>query len=844
MTASAEVTVEHGGRALLGARSRIALLVVWGVAISVVGCWHWNASLEGKPLTLMQSRADGIVAATRTLDAGGPPLLSTSGPYTPGTAAPNQRLEPVPVGDDPGAYLYLPLLGHWLGTVDPGVMLRWFFIGCMGLLLLAYPLIFYAIFDSTAAGLAAPLLLLWRFSFLENSDIYWIGAWVALLGIPGLIALYRRAWTRRSVALTAFVLVIASFASSVRAEAGLGVAIAGLGLALVREQGWRRRCIVGVVLVLAYLSIRPIAFLGVTTYRDHEVAAYIRANPEFDAKSGAHPFWHPAYLGLGYEKNPWNIHYNDADALAAAHAESPNVDETTLFLSPRYGQILRHLYLSRWKQDPGLVLREYGDKLAVTWDDVRRYFRYSLLLLIPMLAVGARSRERRRWMFLLVPTLLLALIPPVMTITYFVYELPLIATVGVLWLLIAGWLLSVLESAAHPRVRHHPEPSHELSAHELFEAIPARDVLPALWPRAVSWLPVIRRPRVQVRQLGGAAAFLAALIACSVAAAAIAPAARERSAYWQTSASLTKLSTIQGRPLATWAATVQGLDGWSGDVESTATTSGPAVTTPATPWSYDLTSPRLELPPGHYTFALSGRIADGGLGVGALATSSGTWLTAPNNYSDIQKPDPSDAMTTSFTLQAPETGVEVVLFNWALYAHPSVWHLGHAVLYREPLQHYEASYYATHGALSASSTPPSGSRLSTWSFGSGLPSRWTGLGAATRPRSRQLDVTTTSSAVAVQFESSPIELTPGRYAVVVDGEILRGGMSVGPIDTSTGTWLAASSFTVPRNHGSRFMPGTFVVAHPLSVAIAVANWAPEDISSLWSIRSVELVRLD
>ena len=103
-------------------------------------------------------------------------LLGSTRPYSqPWQTTPEQRYFSAASTDDPGIYLYLPVAGRILGVDDPRLLMKWFALGSFALLACIYPLLFYELFGSLAVAVVSPLLLA-TFSFLGNSDIYWIAA--------------------------------------------------------------------------------------------------------------------------------------------------------------------------------------------------------------------------------------------------------------------------------------------------------------------------------------------------------------------------------------------------------------------------------------------------------------------------------------------------------------------------------------------------------------------------------------------------------------------------------------------------------------------------------------------
>src|SRR5262249_21301881 len=147
-------------------------------------------------MVLQGARADQVVASIKVLDRGGPLLAGSLKPYGAPGVVPSKDYYPIPNGDDTGPYVYLPQLANWAGTEDPLIVLKWSFITLFAALLLMYPLIFYELFSSVLAAVFAPYLLLYKFVFLFDTDIYWITGWAVLFCLPLLFVVYKR-WTPR-----------------------------------------------------------------------------------------------------------------------------------------------------------------------------------------------------------------------------------------------------------------------------------------------------------------------------------------------------------------------------------------------------------------------------------------------------------------------------------------------------------------------------------------------------------------------------------------------------------------------------------------------------------------------
>ena len=416
-------------------------LVLYGVALAVIAFAVGNALWPVSHVTLLGSRLRGLTTAIDVIDHGGPPLLGSTQPYSESwRTTPAQSYFSAASTDDPGIYLYLPVAGRILGVDDPLLLLKWFALVSFALLVCVYPLLFYELFGSLVVAVVSPVLPT-AFLIFGNADIYWIAAWCALACLPVLMLLTSRRWSGRSVAACAGVAIVASYASSVRSEAGLGVAIAAVALVLVRERRWRRRLAVGALVAAAYLTVRPALIKGVVTYRDHAIASYVHVHPAWSSVSGSgHPFWHSAYIGLGYLPNRWGIAWKDASAEAAVR----RVDPKAPYLSARYSSILEHRYFHILREDPGFVLRTYAEKAAIEANQALRRFLPGLVLLPALLLFGPRRRLLAGWSLLALPTLVIQFVPPVLVMPG-IYGVGFLSAVGLLALLPVCELTALIE---------------------------------------------------------------------------------------------------------------------------------------------------------------------------------------------------------------------------------------------------------------------------------------------------------------------------------------------------------------------------------------------------------------
>jgi hypothetical protein len=367
-------------RALLDRIERIAgttpRLLLFGLVVSVLGTFELSR-VHPAPWSMQSGRIQGLQGALEAINRGWPIL----------TAAVPGKSEIYAAGatDDQGAYLVVPWLAHLLGWQDPVNLFRWMALIAFAIPVLLYPWLIRELSGSTLAGLASPFVLLIGLWLLPLSDIYWVTSWVILALVPVLLLMDRR-WPRHGLALLLAFLVLASLASTIRSQAGLPVLV-GAALLLVRRP-WPRLSRTGAVAlcVVAYFSVSVFGMSAVRAERDHQ----LHGRALVGENGIGHPFWHTAYIGLGYLPNDWDIRYYDG----VAYRDVLRVDPKARFLGPAYSRILSHRYFQLVGDDPAFAAKLYVEKLVVT-------LRAGAPALLVLALLGPwlllRHARRRRW---------------------------------------------------------------------------------------------------------------------------------------------------------------------------------------------------------------------------------------------------------------------------------------------------------------------------------------------------------------------------------------------------------------------------------------------------------------
>jgi hypothetical protein len=536
--------------------------------------------------------------------------------------------------------------------------MRTLYLAAFVLLFLTWPILLYEAFSSLGVALLSPLALVHGFHYLQMTDVYWASGWALLIGFPALLAAHRH-FNRWTFGALVGATVAASFATMMRAQAGLGILIAGLALVLIHVPSWRRRALAGAVLVVAYLAVTPIGVKGVIAYRDHELGSRT-----FASTSGGHILWHPVFLGLGWQKNPWGIYWYDGYAAKLALKKDPKA----VLPNGRYDQVIRGVYFDDVTDDPGFVVRLYLRKLVVALDIGRRSAFLGLASALVALSalVVPRLRRQRADVLLLLPGLLLALVPEILVLPYLSYGMGFTTAVALLALLPLAWLVAAVERQA-------------------------RGAGSLDWAGLRRWRPGRGTAEVALVAAAAVATFFVARDWVKPTAAQ----AEWDSARWQYH------SMRQLRCDAVWTAPVltsslpsravrtidfsHGLPaGWQavgGARVSKRAAGGVGVRTTTLSSAYQLVSPPMTLPRGTYTVALDGGMRAGGMSLGLLDAAQGSWIKTATFFGRC----PALPKTVMALTGVPTAGqrFKIVLANYDPSAEGSSWIVRHLTIYRQ-----------------------------------------------------------------------------------------------------------------------------------------------------------------
>ncbi|MEA2493657.1 MAG: hypothetical protein QOJ29_1568 [Thermoleophilaceae bacterium] len=371
-------------------------LLLFGLVVSVLGTFELSR-VHPAPWVMQGGRVDGLHRTLEALNRGWPILTSAA----PGKS----EIYAAGATDDQGVYLIVPWLAHLLGWQDPVNLFRWMALVAFAIPIALYPWLIRELSGSTIAGLASPFVLLIGLWLLPLSDIYWVTSWIILAMLPVLLLMDRR-WPRHGLTLLFALLVLASLASTIRSQAGLPVLLGALLLMLRRP--WPRVSRAGAIAlcVVAYFSVSAFGMAAVRAERDHQ----LHGRALVGATGTGHPFWHTAYIGLGYLPNDWDIRYYDL----VGYRDVLRVDPKAMYLGPAYNRILRHRYFQLIGAEPGFAAKLYVEKLVVAL----RWGAPALLLLALagpwLLLLDERRRRWRRDALFVLPAAIIGLLAPLL----------------------------------------------------------------------------------------------------------------------------------------------------------------------------------------------------------------------------------------------------------------------------------------------------------------------------------------------------------------------------------------------------------------------------------------------
>jgi hypothetical protein len=402
-----------------GPGSSLRGALAWGLLWAVVGSLALYL-LAPNPWPVQGSRVPELQASLVVLNHGGPALVG----YRPSTHTPYA----IGYAQDQGIYLIVPVLSHWLAQSNPIAVLRWLWLACWAFTLLFSATVLRSLFRSSWAALLAPPTLLVCILSFGFGDVYWVAAWIVVTFLPVLILLARNRRRRTWLALVPIAFA-AGVVTTIRADAGLPVALAAAAVAVIVGERWSLRVVAVAAVALAYLAPTGIVLPAVREHTNHRVGVNLSAH-----EPTSHPLWHSLYIGLGYTSNRYDIHYLDSYGIAAAHELDPGVR----YLTPAYTSVLHKQVDALVEHDPGFVAKAEAQKFVVELFLAGPYILLLALLLPAALAARDLAALRRSELALFLPALFIGALPAIAAVPFRDYALTLLGSLGVLCVLAIG----------------------------------------------------------------------------------------------------------------------------------------------------------------------------------------------------------------------------------------------------------------------------------------------------------------------------------------------------------------------------------------------------------------------
>jgi hypothetical protein len=285
-----------------------------------------------------------------------------------------QGFFPSDLADDPALYYFVPWLAYRLhlqveSAYDMfilAVVLSCLSLGIAGLFLL------YRAWFTRGVGLIG-LIGIAAIS-LSRGDLYALQGAVVVAAVPWFLYLIGEAQPAFWTAMFFFLAGLGvGVAHEFRGYAGVDVLlIIGVVTLVGPSEGWRHKLAFCALLSLG-VGIPVGYFRMLSRQRDAFLA---RVQPDAPRTYGQHhPFWHTAYIGLGFVQNEYVPAYLDEVGVQKVFSISP----ATRVDSPEYEQILKKEFFRVVKEHPGFFLENLFAKLGVIGAALLFFANFGLL---------------------------------------------------------------------------------------------------------------------------------------------------------------------------------------------------------------------------------------------------------------------------------------------------------------------------------------------------------------------------------------------------------------------------------------------------------------------------------
>ncbi|HEY5038638.1 MAG TPA: hypothetical protein VIJ93_06150, partial [bacterium] len=251
----------------------------------------------------------------------------------------NSGTEMFPAGraDDIGIYYFVPLVARVLDvSLQTAIDI---FLGSLIFLGLVIGIFgFFKLFKLPKARLVSVvgLILLAFFTFYRISNVYVTFMFAVTATTPLFLAFSRekKDGFKSIFPWMIFLGVTLGYCNFIRSHSGTGMMIfLALWMILDRKLQWKDKGILIAVLLTFFLMPKLHFYI-----LEKNMDKYFQKNlSDYKPYPDQHPFWHSAYIGLGYLPNSYGIEYIDSVAAQKVASVDPKIGYCTV----EYDQVLR-----------------------------------------------------------------------------------------------------------------------------------------------------------------------------------------------------------------------------------------------------------------------------------------------------------------------------------------------------------------------------------------------------------------------------------------------------------------------------------------------------------------------
>lgn len=257
--------------------------------------------------------------------------------------------------DFKAGFIYASVIAHLFNITDQAPLFALNRFLQMLSIMIVVPTIIRKMFTNINNAWIVSIIVLgavWPIMYYHVGDSYASQAYPLILGIPILAYLYHIEWNKKSWYYLVLMWAAIAFGNAIRDYSSLGIFVCMIILSVIKCKGNWKKCIV-------VIAITIISYSLMTRYIPELI--YLVSGVECHWRDMANSPWHEAYVGIGFEWNPFGIQFLDKPAYDYAHSVDPNV----VYPSREYNAILREGFFNLVKENPKYFLSSYIRKACL-----------------------------------------------------------------------------------------------------------------------------------------------------------------------------------------------------------------------------------------------------------------------------------------------------------------------------------------------------------------------------------------------------------------------------------------------------------------------------------------------